>query len=38
MDIKAAFSQLDFNRDGKIAWSELYSIMQMVQQELNRQY
>ena len=37
-DIKKAFEQLDFNRDGKIAWSELFSIMQMLQQELNKQY
>jgi Ca2+-binding EF-hand superfamily protein len=37
-DIKKAFEQLDFNRDGKISWSELFTIMQMVQQELNNQY
>jgi Ca2+-binding EF-hand superfamily protein len=36
-DIKKAFAQLDFNRDGKISWNELYTIMQMVQQEVNRQ-
>ena len=37
-DIKKAFDQLDFNRDGKISWSELYNIMILVQQELNKQY
>ena len=37
-DIKKSFEQLDFNRDGKISWSELNTIMQMVQQELNKQY
>jgi Ca2+-binding EF-hand superfamily protein len=37
-DIKKAYEQLDFNRDGKISWSELFTIMQMVQQELNNQY
>jgi Ca2+-binding EF-hand superfamily protein len=37
-DIKAAFAQIDFNRDGRISWSELYQIMQMVQQELNKEF
>ena len=37
-DIKKAFEQVDFNRDGKISWSELYTIMQLIQQELNKQY
>ena len=37
-DIKKTFDQLDFNRDGKISWSELFSVMQMVQQEMNREY
>jgi len=33
-----AFTQLDFNRDGRISWEELYKIMQMVQKELNNQF
>jgi Ca2+-binding EF-hand superfamily protein len=37
-DVKKAFTQLDFNRDGRISWNELYTVMQMVQQELNRQF
>ena len=37
-EIRNAFGQIDFNRDGKIAWSELYSIMQMLYNELNRQF
>lgn len=38
LEIRNAFNQIDFNRDGKISWSELYSIMQMVYSELNRQF
>ena len=38
LDIKAAFAQIDYSRDGRISWSELYTVMQMLQQELNSEF
>jgi Ca2+-binding EF-hand superfamily protein len=37
-EVRQVFVQLDFNRDGRIAWNELYQVMQAVQQQMESQY
>jgi Ca2+-binding EF-hand superfamily protein len=37
-EVRQVFVQLDFNRDGRIAWNELYQIMQALQQQMESQH
>lgn len=37
-EIRNAFGQVDFNRDGRISWSELYNVMSMLYNQIKNEY